>query len=232
MFFNMAGIVFLILGIVIFIFFLSIDPGYGWTKSIDLNKNYILIFISIAVCVTGVVLIVTGQYMNELHEQAINERNRCQQMIAGNAEGLLKKELYSLRDQENRPPLRTYLFQEKRNRGNYKIIATFNSTSTGQRVRSIRISSGSVPQQISINTEDSVCPGVFEENISIGFDGHNKQNEQVQFDLLALISDKTSTETDKDGQIKNVKFSLRNKPHREHESNMKANQRAKNIVLK
>ena len=32
MFLSTTGIVFLILGIVIFIFFLSIDPGYGWTK--------------------------------------------------------------------------------------------------------------------------------------------------------------------------------------------------------
>ncbi len=222
MFFTITGTIFLVMGIVIFIFFLSIDPGYGWTKSIDLTKNYIMIFTSMAVCIAGVVLIVTGQHVNELHAQSVNEEKRCQELIAGNSEKVLKEDWYSLRDQKNMGLLTVYLFQKKSNRNNYKIVATLNQTGTTQTVRNLTISSESIPQAITVDSKDSVCSGVFEENISIDFVRHQKLNEQVQFDLSITISGKTLPGTDRTEQEQTVHFNLKNKSHKnglEEESN-------------
>jgi len=217
MFFSTTGIVFLILGIIIFIFFLSIDPGYGWTKSIDLTKNYIMIFTSIAVSLAGIVLIVTGQHMNELHLQSISDSKRCQQLMSGNAEKILLKNWYSLRDQDSKDSLDVYLFQKKSDRNNYKIIAALNETGTAQTVNNLTISSVAIPQPITINMKNSICPGVIEENISIDFDKHQKLNEQVEFDLLITISGNSVDELSRTKQEKTIVFSLKNIPHEDRQ---------------
>jgi len=231
MFFRTTGIVFLVLGVIIFIFFLSIDPGYGWAKSLDLTKNYILIFTSLAVCVAGVVLIVIGQHVNKLHVQSMSENKRCQQLITGNVQEILEKEWCCLRDQKNQPPLSVYLFQKKTDRNNYKIIATLNPTGSTEILRSLTISSKSIPQPITVDRKDSVCPGVFEKNISIGFYRHHDRNEEIRFDLLLRVAGDTLTETDRGGQEETVQFSLKNKPQEEHENGIQARHRTKSAVL-
>ena len=213
MFFNVTGIVFLILGIFIFIFFLSIDPGYGWTKSIDLTKNYIMIFTSLSVSIAGIVLIVTGQHINEIHVKSISDSKKCQQLLSGNAEKVLIKNWYRLRDQDNKDSLIVYLFQKKSDRNNYKIIATLNNTSTPQTVSNLTISSAAIPQPITINMKNSSCPGVVEKNISIDFDKHQKLNEQIQFDVLVTISGNSVDEEPGTKQEKIMSFSLKNNPH-------------------
>jgi len=210
MFFSTTGIVLLVLGIIIFIFFLSIDPGYGWTKSIDLSKNYIMIFTSMAVVMAGVVFIISGQHMNDLHVQSIKAKMRCQELVSGNVAKVLKKDWYSLRDQKRKKPLQVYLLQKKSDRNDYKIIATFNDAESKQIVRNFTITSDSIPQSIAVDKNDSSCPGVFEKNISIDFDIHQKLNEQIQFDLLITVTEDDAHETDRAGNEKTVQFTLKN----------------------
>jgi hypothetical protein len=210
MFFSTTGIVLLVLGIIIFIFFLSIDPGYGWTKSIDLTKNYIMIFTSMAVGMAGVVLIISGQHMNDLHVESIKANMRCQELVSGNVAKVLKKDWYSLRDQKSKKSLRVYLLQKKSDRNDYKIIATFNDAESKQVVQNFTITSYSIPQPITVDRDNLSCPGVFEKNISINFDIHQKLNEQIQFDLLITITEDTVPETDRAGGEKTVQFTLKN----------------------
>ena len=210
MFFNVTGIVFLILGIFIFIFFLSIDPGYGWTKSIDLTKNYIMIFTSLSVSIAGIVLIVTGQHINEIHVKSINDSKRCEQLLNGNAEKILIKSWYTLQDQDNKGSLNVYLFQKKSNRNNYKIIATLNDSGTTQNIHDLTISSVALPLPIIINTKDSVCPGVIEKDISIDFDKHQKLSEQIQFSILMTISGNLADEQSRTMSKQTISFNLKN----------------------
>lgn len=223
LFFSTTGIVFLVLGVFIFIFFLSIDPGYGWTKSIDLTKNYIMIFVSMAVSITGIVFIVTGQHINELQVQAENKQIRCQELIAGNAAEVLKKDWFSLRDQKKQDPLKVYLFQKKSDRNNYKIIATINNQNFPKVIRNLTISSRALPQPITVEENDTRCPGVFEKEISIDFDKHQKLKELVQFDLTVTISDSSVTESVSTKQEKIVRFTLQSRvPDTEQQAEPKA----------
>ncbi len=59
------GFILLAAAILLFLFFLSIDPGYGWTRSDNFNKNYIVIFITLAIFIIGVALIFIGQHLSK-----------------------------------------------------------------------------------------------------------------------------------------------------------------------
>ncbi len=232
MFFNVTGIVFLILGIFIFIFFLSIDPGYGWTKSIDLTKNYIMIFTSLALSIAGIVLIVTGQHIHEIHVKSISDSKRCQQLLNGNAEKILIKSWYTLQDHDNKDSLNIYLFQKKSNRNNYKIIATLNDTGTTQNIHDLTISSVALPQSIIINTKDSACPGVIEKDISINFDKHQKLGEQVQFNILLTISGNLADKQSETISKQTMSFSLSNTPNKNSHEQQTDTQVETQVVLK
>lgn len=201
MFLSTTGMVFLVLGLVIFIFFLSIDPGYGWSKTIDLTKNYIMIFTSMAIGIAGVVLIVVGQQMNELHVQSLNNDKRCRQLISGNAAEILKKDWYRLRNQKSRAGISVYLFQKKSDRNSYKIIGTIDDAKSSPAIKDLTITSMFIEQPIVANKNDSTCPGVFEKNISINLDRNQELNEQVQFDLVFTITAESGTERSGSGKI-------------------------------
>lgn len=211
LFFNTTGIIFLILGVIIFIFFLSIDPGYGWTRNIDLTKNYIMIFTSLAVSIVGIVFIVTGQHINELHVQDQDKKSRCKELIAGNAENVMKKDWYSLRDRKEQGPLNVYLFQKKSNRNNYKIIATINEPNLPLVTGDLTISSELIPQPITIAGKDSVCTGIFEKDINIDFNRHQQLREQVKFDLTMTIFEDKITGTESNSKEKTLRFTLQSK---------------------
>ena len=232
LFFNVTGIIFLILGIFIFIFFLSIDPGYGWTKSIDLTKNYIMIFTSLSLSIVGIVLIVTGQHIHEIHVKSISDSKRCQQLLNGNAEKILIKNWYTLQDHNNKDSLNIYLFQKKSNRNNYKIIATLNDTGTIQNIHGLTISSVALPQPIIINTKDSACPGVIEKDISINFDNHQKLDEQVQFRILLTIYGNLTDEQSRTPSKQTMSFSLRNIPNKISHEQQTDTQVETQVVLK
>ena len=170
-----------------------------------------MIFTSLSVSIAGIVLIITGQHINELHIKSISDSKRCQQLLSGNAEKILVKNWYSLRDQDNKNSINIYLFQKKSNRNNYKIIATLNGTGTTQTIHDLTISSVAIPQPITIDTQDSECPGVIEKNISINFDKHQKLGEQVQFSISITTSENSA---DKPRVIpqQTILFNLKNNP--------------------
>ncbi len=211
LFLSTTGIVFLILGVIIFIYFLSIDPGYGWSKSIDLTKNYIMIFTSMAVGMTGIVFIVSGQHMNDLHIQKTNSQIRCKELLAGNVEEILKKDWFSLRDQKKAKPLSVYLFQKKSDRNNYKIIATKSDQSTIRFKTNLVISSNLISNPIVVEENNSVCQGVLEKDISIDFEKHQKLNEFVQFNITVTIPEDTIVDSVSAGKVETLQFTLQNK---------------------
>ncbi len=209
-FISTTGIVFLAIGIVVFIFFLSIDPGYGWVQSIDLRKNYILIFTSLAICMAGVVLIVIGQHRHELHLETMAEMERCQGLQAGNVAEVLKKDWYSLRDRQNHGALSVYLFQKKSNRNNYKIIASVNSQNSTQELDSLTVSSEVIPQPLTLDWQECACPGVFEKDVSVDFERNQQPDEQVQVDLLLTMRVGVGAEPAVAGSKSNIQLTLQN----------------------
>lgn len=188
-FLTTTGTVFLVLGIIIFIFFLSIDPGYGWIRSIEFTKNYIFIFSSMAVCMAGVVLIVIGSHVHELQERAFNQVMRCQDLLTGNVAKVLEEDWYSLRDQQRHAAVSVYLFQKKSNRNDYKIIAVMKNCNSGQSIKDLVISSESIPHPMTVSEKKSSCPGVVEKDISIKFGRNRGMEQQVQFDLLVRVDE-------------------------------------------
>lgn len=186
-FLGATGIVFLLLGIVIFIFFLSIDPAYRWAKSIDLTRNYIIIFISMAVSMTGIVLLVTGQHIDALHNEAQYIENRCSGILSGKAPEIVGRDWYVLQDRKRSELVNVYLFRKKSDRNKFTIIATRSVDDPEVEIRKLTISSSAISSRVSAYPEDSVCPGVFEENISVDYDMHQQLNGHVVFDLSLAI---------------------------------------------
>jgi len=211
-FLSTTGIILLAMGVIIFIYFLSIDPGYGWIRSIDLRRNYIMIFTSMAVCMFGVVLIVSGQQMDELRTQSIHEAKRCRELIAGNAEEVMRADWYSLKDRQHREPVSVFLFQKKSDRNHYRIIAMIDQPDASRTISSFTITSDSVPIPITVDRKDTRCPDVFEQDISIDFETHQRLNEQVRFDLRATLLGRDVAVPRGSGQDATVQFTLQNKP--------------------
>ncbi len=57
----LAGYILLAISLLSFLFFLSIDPGYGWVRSSDLRKNHITVFIFIGLFIVSLGLIILGR---------------------------------------------------------------------------------------------------------------------------------------------------------------------------
>jgi len=70
---SLIGYIFLAASILAFLFFLSIDPGYGWVKSANLHKNHIVVSIFIALFIVSVGLIVVGRQMTGHQMHALIE---------------------------------------------------------------------------------------------------------------------------------------------------------------
>lgn len=209
LFLSTTGIIFLILGVIFFIFFLGIDPGYGWIKNIDLTKNYIMIFVAIAVVFAGVALITIGHHLNDLKILAEKKQIRCEQILTGKAANVLNEEWYVLRDSKRQEFLHAYLFQKKSNRNNYKIIIS-HDPGIQYSIKNLIISSPAIPTPINAE-EESICPGVVEKDINIDFVLHQKLEEHVGFDIsINMLKSETSegltTYTDK----KTIKLTLQN----------------------
>ena len=60
---SLIGYILLAASILSFLFFLSIDPGYGWVKSTNLHKNHRLVLLFIVLFIVSVSFIVLGQMM-------------------------------------------------------------------------------------------------------------------------------------------------------------------------
>ncbi len=68
---SLAGYILLAASILSFLFFLSIDPGYGWIKPSNLYKNYIVISILVTLFILSVILIVVGNRVSESQNHTI-----------------------------------------------------------------------------------------------------------------------------------------------------------------
>ena len=77
---SLIGYIFLVASILSFLFFLSIDPGYGWTSSVNLYKNYIVIFIFIMLFIVSIVLIFAGHRLSELRNPSFCEHRGTKQL--------------------------------------------------------------------------------------------------------------------------------------------------------
>lgn len=210
-FLNTTGIVFLVVGVLIFIYFLSIDPGYGWVKSMDLSKNYIMIFTSMAVGILGIVLIVSGQQIHELRIETLSKKSRCHAIIKGNAKDVLKNDWFRLRDWKEQPPVKTYLFQNKGNRNNYKLVATINNKDSTQTMDKLIISSDALLAPLIVENKQSACPEVIEVDISIDYTRHEELNELVSFSITVVVHEKWTAEEDSASVTKKLQFTLKNK---------------------
>lgn len=213
LFLRTTGIVLVVLGVIIFIFFLSIDPGYGWIRSIDFSRNYIMIFSSMAVCILGMVFIVSGQHLDDLYRRTLNMEKRCQQLIAGKATQILQRDWYSLRDSHSLENIHVYLFQKKSDRNDFRIIATVDQTRSNEVIRDIVISSQAIPRQIAVDYQDSICPGVFEKDIFIEYGELQKRNGEVRFDLLLTLTGGPILKVSDAGEAKTVRFTLQTREY-------------------
>lgn len=84
---SLVGYIFLVASILSFLFFLSIDPGYGWATSGNLYKNYIVISVFIVLFIISVVLIVVGHRVSELRNTTICELRGKEQLRATQVAG-------------------------------------------------------------------------------------------------------------------------------------------------
>jgi len=77
---SLIGYIFLAASILAFLFFLSIDPGYGWVNSANLHKNHIVVSIFIVLFIVSIGLIVVGQRMTGHHTQAHLDNGRVERV--------------------------------------------------------------------------------------------------------------------------------------------------------
>lgn len=61
---SLIGYILLAASVLSFLFFLSIDPGYGWTKTVNLHKNHRLVLVFLTLFILSVGCIVLGQRIN------------------------------------------------------------------------------------------------------------------------------------------------------------------------
>ena len=78
---SLVGYIFLVASILSFLFFLSIDPGYGWAISGNLYKNHIVMSVFIVLFIVSVVLIVVGHRVSELRNRTISEHRGTEQLV-------------------------------------------------------------------------------------------------------------------------------------------------------
>ncbi len=68
---SLIGYIFLAASILAFLFFLSIDPGYGWVKSANLHKNHFVVSVFIVLFIVSVGFIVLGRQMTNHQDHAL-----------------------------------------------------------------------------------------------------------------------------------------------------------------
>ncbi len=67
----LIGYILLAASILSFLFFLSIDPGYGWVKSANLHKNHRFVFLFIILFIVSISIIILGLQLSASHPRAV-----------------------------------------------------------------------------------------------------------------------------------------------------------------
>ena len=190
-----------------------------------------MIFAAMAVGITGIVLIVSGQQLDELRTETLNRQARCKDIKTGQATTVLRDEWLNLRDQKQTSSLVTYLFQNKGNRNNYKIIAMLKDHDPLQAINSLVISSELLDDPIKVESNNSICSGVLEQSISIDYGKHQKAKERISFDLTILIHQKWSSGEASPIREKTVQFTLENAPQTDAEPELSSHVRPQGYVV-
>lgn len=77
---RLAGYIFLGASLLSFLFFLSIDPGYGWVKPANPQKNQVVLSAFLALFILSIGLIVLGQRMSESHTRSLGNERATEQV--------------------------------------------------------------------------------------------------------------------------------------------------------
>ncbi len=190
LFLKSFGIFMLIAGILVFIFFLSIDPGYAWSKTVNFNANYIAISAAVFICIAGSLLFFLGREIHDTTIQKASEMTRCRDLLNGHVGETIGKEWYFLSDRKDEKDLSLYLFQKRGEAEKFKIIAIDSSPGNTERVREIRVNSVYGLSPVVMVAEDGVCSGIFEAEILTHRPENLKVDSKVSFDVLVAYNEK------------------------------------------
>lgn len=196
-FVKALGIVMFSAGVLAFLFFLSIDPGYGWSKTVNFNANYITISVSIAVSIVGLVLFLTGRtvHITTIQEQA--EAARCRSMVEGNVGDVIDSEWYFLSDRKGDEKLSLYLFQKKGEIKNFKLIVINSSNDVEHKIRDIKVSSAMSEDSVILQARDGACSGIFEGNVMTHMPKTSAGKPITKFDVMVDYVNKGVTKRGK-----------------------------------
>ncbi len=212
LFLKNKGIFVIIIGMLAFVFFLSIDPGYGWSKKINLTANYITISIAVVVLITGFLLLLLGGNIHENTVEKEIEKARCRNMLSENARDAVDSKWYFLTDKNDDENLALYLFQKKGEIKNFKLIAIESLKGNIGSIKEIQISSAYYKNPVVLQARDGDCTGVFEGNIITRKPEKPEGVSKNSFDVLVVYNEHSTNA--KGGKKKyQLKYQLKNKYH-------------------
>jgi hypothetical protein len=201
LFLKAIGIFMLLAGIFVFIFFLSIDPGYGWSKTVNFNAHYIAISAAVIICIAGVLLFYLGR---EIHVSAIQEesqKTRCQKMLDGQVEEVVGRKWYFLSDKQDDDDLSLYLFQRRGETEKYKIIAVDSARDNADQVQEMIVSSAVSKNPVVLKAKGDTCVGIFEENINTSKPDNLPVGSSVEFNVLVKFSKNETSQKNVQKQV-------------------------------
>lgn len=186
---NTLGIIFTIGSVLIFVFFLSIDPGYGWVKSTNYTTSYIVISISVLICIVGVILMALGSGIHEGRLRVIAEENRCKSFQEGNVVRVMADDWFYLSDKKQLNDIDVYFFRKRGDVSLFRILAVVDQGKVNM-VSELEVYSELLAKPVNITSAECLCPGVFEREFCIS----NSKKEQLSGNAQFTVTAKGSGE--------------------------------------
>ncbi len=165
MFLKAFGIFMILAGIFVFIFFLSIDPGYGWSKKVNFNSNYLAISAAVIICIAGSLMFFLGKEIQVSTFLEESEKTRCQQMRDGLVGNALGKDWFFLSDKKIESSVTLYLFQKRGEAEKYKVIVVDSPEGNANEVSKVNVSSAYCKNIEVFQAKGDFCAGIFEGDI-------------------------------------------------------------------
>lgn len=181
-------------GLFSFIFFLSIDPGYAWTKSVNFNTNYVIMTVAGIIFIAGVALLSIG---NNIHSLAVKEKDeniRCRSMVSGKVENVAGKDWYKLHDSRILGKLSAYLFRKRGGNEKYKVVVVNSARNQAPSIQQVMVSSKFIAQPIIIKEREGVCASVFEHDLKLDRMRLKQEGKEdsIGFDLMVTYHETES----------------------------------------
>jgi len=189
LFLNTLGGCIIVVGVLAFIFFLSIDPGYGWAKNVNFIANYIAISATVVVLLTGVALLFLGRKIHVDAIQNAKDIGRCQELKNKNVADVIGRDWYFLTDRKDNGNLILYLFQKKGEVKNFKVIAIESLKENVRNIREILISSVFYQEPVVVKARGGACAGVFEGDVVTLSSEDAKNKSNTSFDVLVAYGE-------------------------------------------